>query len=72
MIIDLQGYKGVYNEFILKEIAALNNGNKLQHFIVKSPYEINKLPLNYNIKQNGWNLIIMDSIGVEEQHHFMM
>lgn len=45
MIIDLQGYKGVYNEFILKEIAALNNGNKLQHFIVKSPYEINKLPL---------------------------
>lgn len=45
LLIDLQGYKGVYNEFILKEIAVINNGNELQHFIVKPPYELNKLPL---------------------------
>lgn len=42
--IDVQGFKGPQNSFIVKEIALLNDQNEFQHFIVNSPYDINNLP----------------------------
>lgn len=42
--IDVQGFNGPYNSFILKEIALLNDQNEFQHFIIHSPYNFNNLP----------------------------
>lgn len=42
--IDIQGFNGPYNSFILKEIALLNDQDEFQHFIVHSPYNFNNLP----------------------------
>lgn len=46
ILVDIQGFRGINNKFVLKEIAVLDNGNRLQHFTIKSPYKINKLSPN--------------------------
>lgn len=43
-IIDIQGFKGPGQTFILKEIAVITEENMLQHFILKPPYIFNNLP----------------------------
>lgn len=59
--IDVQGFKGAYNSFIVKEIAILNDRNECQHFIVHPPYNISNLPPDlhrkaYNTCQNHHGL----------------
>lgn len=39
-IIDMQGFKGPNNQFIVKEIAVLYKDNTHQHFIVQPPYDM--------------------------------
>lgn len=64
MFIDVQGYNGPYNSFILKEFAILWETNEVQHFIVQSPYNFTNLPphlqkqANYMCEKHhgiGWN-----------------
>lgn len=43
-VVDLQGFKGENNEFIVKEVAALIHKYFNVHFIIKPPYRINYLP----------------------------
>lgn len=42
-IIDMQGFRGVANEFIVKEIAIIYGDDTTQHFILYPPYEFNIL-----------------------------
>ena len=39
---DVQGFIGYNNEFIPKELALIHQGQH-QHFLIKSPFEFNKL-----------------------------
>lgn len=51
-IVDFQGFRGINNEFILKEIAVLFNGHH-QHFILTPPFNSNLLPLSLK-RQAHW------------------
>lgn len=42
--IDVQGFKGSNNQFVLKEIALLHDENNLQHFIIQPPSDFENLP----------------------------
>lgn len=42
--IDVQGFKGHKNQFVLKEIALLHGENNLQHFIIQPPTDLENLP----------------------------
>ena len=53
MIIDIQGFKGHNNKFLVKELAILHNENEVQHFILKAPFDFNKLPLELQ-EQARW------------------
>lgn len=54
VIIDIQGFRGVENEFIFKEIAALTvDCETFYTFLLSPPTEINKLPEAIK-DQNSW------------------
>lgn len=42
--IDVQGFRGANNQFVLKEIAILHDEYNLQHFIIRPPTDFGKLP----------------------------
>lgn len=56
--VDFQGFRGVNNEFILKEMAVLFNGYH-QHFILTPPFHSNFLPSHLK-RQAHW---------LREYHH---
>lgn len=41
--VDLQGFKTISNEFIVKEAAILLNGNELLHWIFEPPFGLHRL-----------------------------
>lgn len=51
-IVDFQGFKGLHNEFILKEIAIFHDGHN-HHFIVLPPYDFSLLHTSLK-KQARW------------------
>ena len=44
VVVDMQGFKGLNNKFIAKEIAVLYNESESQHFIIKPPFKFAELP----------------------------
>lgn len=55
VILDLQGFLGKHNKFILKEIAILSNETPFEckHFIIEKSFKFHKLPLDQQIT-NSW------------------
>lgn len=44
-IIDVQGFKGLTNKFIVKELAILTDGNQMQHFVFQPPFRFKDLTI---------------------------
>lgn len=50
IFIDVQGFKGSYNQFILKEIAVLSEENQVQHFIIQPTQSCSNLPHHLQVQ----------------------
>lgn len=53
IIVDVQGFKGEGNTFILKEFALSFSQNETINFIIKPPFDFTNLPIRYQ-KQARW------------------
>jgi len=53
VIVDVQGFKGNNNEFILKELAISFNEHEFQNFIVQPPHQFEKL-MKIKQKEANW------------------
>lgn len=51
--IDMQGFKGLNNKFIVKEIAVLYKDNTYQHFILYPPFNLQTLSIELQ-RQASW------------------